>query len=127
MLKLPLQGGVFVNDQNVTIIDSMSISTMTHHIHIIRPWVPTVFKFTNSISTEFWTEEVFKKRTVSRQIGIIFKCYIVINMAQIWIKQLETLSLSYVFFSSLIPRLIRLITYDSTYVIDLVSSRWAVS
>lgn len=58
MLKLPLRGSVFINDQNVTIIDSMSISTMTHHI---RPWVPTVFKFTNSISTEFWTEEVFKK------------------------------------------------------------------
>lgn len=110
MLKLPLQGSVFVNDQNVTMIDSMSISTMTH----IRPWVPAVFKFTNSISTKFWTEEVFKKRTASRQIGIIFKCYIMINMAKIWIKQLE---------SCLIPRLIR---YGSTYVIDLVSSRWAV-
>lgn len=47
-------------------------------------------------------------------------------MAKIWIKQLETISLWYVFFSSLIARLIRLITYDSTYVIDLVSSRWAV-
>lgn len=105
MLKLLLQGSVLVNDQNMTMIDSMSISIMTH----IRPRVPAVFKFTNSISTEFWTEEVFKKRTASRQIVIIFKCYIMINMAKIWIKQLE---------SSLIPRLIR---YGSTYVIDVIT------
>lgn len=58
MLKLLLQGSVFVNDQNMTMIDSMSISIMTH----IRPRVPAAFKFTNSISTEFWTEEVFKKK-----------------------------------------------------------------
>lgn len=75
MLKLLLQGSVFVNDQNMTMIDSMSISIITH----IRPRVPAVFKFTNSISTEFWTEEVFKKRTASRQIVIIFKCYIMLN------------------------------------------------
>lgn len=67
----------------------MSIFTITH----ICPWIFKVFKFTNSIFTNFWTEKVLKKRTISKQIGIIFKCSIIINMAKIWIKQLKIIFL----------------------------------
>lgn len=57
--------------------------------------------FINSISAEFCTRGGFKRRTALRQIGIIFKCYIMmIDVAKIWIKQSEIISLWYIVFLS---------------------------
>lgn len=58
IFQLSLQNNIFVNNQNVIIIDFMFILTITH----IYFWVFVIFKFINSISIKFWIKEIFKKK-----------------------------------------------------------------
>lgn len=70
-------------------IDFVFISIMTY----IFFYIPITLSFTNSISAGFYKKERFKKKTASSQISIIFKYYIMINVAMIWIKQLKIIFL----------------------------------
>lgn len=93
-------------------LDSVLTSNKTH----TSPWVPAALSSINSTFVGFQTEEGFERKTASGQIGIIFECYIVIDVGMKWRARSGIIFPWYTVF---LPILISLMKCGSTSIVLL--------